>query len=172
MPYFSTAQRAFHPFSTRLVLPATQRSCDKESRLRVTGKIVRFDDVRGYGFVTPDIGGDDVFLHVNDLEIDKPLAKSGARVSFEIEEGARGKFATAVRLANGLAPTSPRNHINDNITAASDDDYYDVLSDEELLHAVTEMLLQVTPPLAGDQIVQVRSSFEQLARKQGWIESS
>jgi cold shock protein len=137
--------------------------------LRVTGKVVRFDDLRGYGFITPDIGGDDVFLHANDLEMEKTSAKRGARVSFEIEEGDRGKFATGVRLS---APSAPPNRsaadIDDAISAT--DDYFDVLSVDELHHVVTEMLLRITPPLTGHQILEVRSNFEQLARRHTWIE--
>lgn len=136
--------------------------------MRVTGKVVRFDDVRGYGFITPDIGGDDVFLHANDLEMDKPLARPGAKVSFEIEEGSRGKFARCVRLSSDAPPTNPAGPAIHDTSVA--DDYFDVLSLEEFLHSVTEMLLRITPPLTGQQILEVRSSVEELARKKGWIE--
>lgn len=138
--------------------------------MRVLGKIVRFDDVRGYGFITPDIGGDDVFLHANDLEMEKRQAVRGARVSFEIEEGDRGKFATQVRVSSDTAPARPPVSDVDDPNAANDD-YFDVLSSEEFLHVVTEKLLQITPPLTAQQILAVRSSFEQLARQQGLIDS-
>jgi cold shock protein len=134
----------------------------------VTGKIVRFDDVRGYGFISPDQGGEDVFLHVNDLEIEKPMARPGVRVSFSIEEGSRGKFATSVRLADSAPATATSSHADE--ATLGGDDYYDVLSVAEFHHAVTELLLQLPHPLAGDQIVQARISFEQLARKHGWVE--
>lgn len=137
--------------------------------MRVLGKIVRFDDVRGYGFITPDIGGDDVFLHANDLEMEKRQAVRGARVSFEIEEGDRGKFATQVRISAETAPRPPVSDLDD--LNAANDDYFDVLSSEEFLHVVTEKLLQITPPLTAQQILAVRSSFEQLARQQGLIDS-
>ena len=137
--------------------------------MRVTGKVVRFDAARGYGFITPDIGGDDIFLHANDLEMEKPLARPGARVSFEIEEGNRGKFATEVRLSSGAAPTNPSGK-DAHGTASNTDDYFDVLSVDEFLHLVTEMLLRITPPPTGHQILEVRSGFEQLARKHGWVE--
>ncbi|WP_186241821.1 cold shock domain-containing protein [Mycobacterium simulans] len=138
--------------------------------MRVTGKIVRFDEMRGYGFITPDIGGDDVFLHVNDLEMEKRLATRGARVSFEIEEGDRGKFATEVRMSTDVAPVRAPVSDAEDLNAANDD-YFDVLSSEEFLHVVTEKLLQITPPLTAQQILAVRSSFEQLARQQGLIDS-
>ncbi|MCV7075249.1 cold-shock protein [Mycobacterium szulgai] len=138
--------------------------------MRVSGKIVRFDDVRGYGFITPDAGGDDVFLHANDLEMEKRQAVRGARVSFEIEEGDRGKFATQVRISADGAPSRPPiGDIDD--PNGTNDDYFDVLSSEEFLHLVTEKLLLITPPLTAQQILAVRSSFEQLARQQGLIDS-
>ena len=33
----------------------------------MTGKMLRFDEVRGYGFIVPDDGNEDVFVHANDL---------------------------------------------------------------------------------------------------------
>lgn len=135
--------------------------------MRVTGTIVRFDDIRGYGFIAPDVGGDDVFLHANDLEIEKALARRGARVSFEIEDGPRGKFATAVRPSLD-APVQAEGQTKD--TDFVSDEYYDVLSVEQFKHAATEILLDITPAITGEQIRHVRMAFETLARKHGWIE--
>ncbi|WP_261888031.1 cold-shock protein [Mycobacterium pseudoshottsii] len=70
--------------------------------------MVRFDDVRGYGFIAPDSGGEDVFLHANDLDFDRLLAKRGTRVSFDIEDGPRGKFATAVLITSEGSGTGLR----------------------------------------------------------------
>jgi cold shock CspA family protein len=128
--------------------------------------VVRFDDVRGYGFIAPDGGGGDVFLHANDLEIDRTLLRSGARVSFEIEEGARGKFATAVRSASALPVPEPGRRGPDSVH----DDYSDVLDTGDFQRLVTEMLLHVAHPLTGVQIVEIRSHFEALARRHGWVE--
>lgn len=136
--------------------------------MRVTGKVVRFDGVRGYGFITPDRGGDDVFLHANDLEMEKHLAKRGASVSFEIEEGDRGQFATHVKWAAKPARTRPTP--SDGDYEGADDDYFDVLTSEEFLHIVTERLLQITPALTAQQILAVRSSFEEFARKYGLVD--
>lgn len=137
--------------------------------MRVSGKVVRFDEVRGYGFITPDFGGEDVFLHANDLEMDKHLAKRGAAVSFEVEEGERGKFATHVRASVETAQSRPAPRDDDDSAGA--DDYFDVLTSEEFLHIATERLLLITPPLTGQQILAIRNSFEELARKQGLIDS-
>jgi CspA family cold shock protein len=58
------------------------------------GKVVRFDEFRGYGFVAPDAGGEDVFIHVNDLDFDKRLIEPGALVEFDVEDGDRGPKAS------------------------------------------------------------------------------
>ncbi|MDT5222151.1 MAG: hypothetical protein QOF15_4256 [Mycobacterium sp.] len=138
--------------------------------MRATGKVVRFDEARGYGFIAPDDSGEDVFLHANDLEMEKRQAKPGARVSFEVEEGNRGKFATEVRLSTDPGPPDHRD--SDGADALSPaDDYFDVLTVEEFRHVVTEKLLHITPPLTAPQILSVRSGFEELARKQGLIDS-
>jgi cold shock CspA family protein len=137
------------------------------TQVRVTGRIVRFDDVRGYGFISPDIGGDDVFLHANDLELERELVRPGARVSFEVEDGPRGKFATAVQLpADGI--THALDHTEDGVLPS--DEYTDVLSANEFRRTVTEILLEKAPTITGAQIQQVRVAFEIVARKHGWVD--
>lgn len=137
--------------------------------MRVTGQVVRFDDIRGYGFISPDVGGDDVFLHANDLQIDKSRVRPGLRVTFEVEEGARGKFATAVRLPTTMPEAQPASH-ND-LSTSSDGEYFDVLSVDDFKHIVTEMLLHISHPITGDQILEVRTGLETLAQRYGWMES-
>src|SRR5262249_577553 len=64
----------------------------------LTGKIVQFDDMRGYGFIAPDKGGEDVFVHANVLADDKLLYVPGLPVEFEVTEGDRGLKASAVHV--------------------------------------------------------------------------
>jgi cold shock CspA family protein len=135
--------------------------------VRVTGRIVRFDDIRGYGFISPDIGGDDIFLHANDLELDRALVKPATRVSFEIEDGPRGKFATSVQLPVG-EPAQAVSRAEDTVLAF--DEYTDVLTVGEFRRTVTEILLEGAPTITGQQIQQVRMAFETLARKYGWVD--
>lgn len=136
----------------------------------VAGKVVRFDEIRGYGFVAPDTGGEDVFLHVNDLQFDKRLLGPGALVEFDVEEGDRGLKASHVRMisrgAERMAPVTrsePR--------VADDDVMCDVLSVKEFLEEVTETLLDAAPSLTGEQIVHVRQRMAQVAHTHGWVEA-
>ncbi|MFJ7338575.1 cold-shock protein [Streptomyces sp. NPDC101116] len=146
----------------------------------VTGRVVRFDSVRGFGFIAPDHGGDDVFLHVNDLLIPEHYLRSGLSVQFEVEEGDRGLKASAVRLADGADAKSPafQTPAGAAATLASeparqadgDDSLCDVLAANEYLHEVTEVLLSTAPSLTGDQIVQIRAGLLQSAKNHGWTE--
>jgi cold shock protein len=136
--------------------------------VRATGRVVRFDKSRGYGFIAPDIGGDDVFLHVNDLEMEESQLRRDLRVSFEIEDGERGKFATAVRLHQTQPDSAPR---PESKTASDEtDEFFDIMTAEEFNQLATETLLHITPALTGEQILKVRESFSRLADKHGWID--
>jgi cold shock protein len=62
-----------------------------------TGTVKWFNDSKGYGFIAPDEGTKDVFVHHSNIagEGFKTLAE-GARVEFEEREGAKGPEATNV----------------------------------------------------------------------------
>ncbi|MFT4660624.1 MAG: CspA family cold shock protein [Patiriisocius sp.] len=60
------------------------------------GTVKFFNDAKGFGFITPESGDKDVFVHVNGL-IDE--IKEGDKVSFETEEGPKGTNAKNVKLA-------------------------------------------------------------------------
>lgn len=128
------------------------------------GSIVRFDEVRGYGFIAPEGGGEDVFVHANDLMADKSLFKVGSRVEFDISEGDRGLKASTVRLVRQSAPAARRADVPEA------DELCDVLSASEFTQDVTEVLLRV-PSLTGEQILQLRRNLLELARDRGWVDS-
>lgn len=59
-----------------------------------TGIVKWFNDSKGFGFITPDAGGADVFIHFSAITMDgyKTL-KQGARVSFDLSDGPKGSHA-------------------------------------------------------------------------------
>jgi CspA family cold shock protein len=64
------------------------------------GKIKWFNPTRGYGFITPDEGDTDVFLHVSALEqANITELKEGETIQFELGEN-RGK-TTAINIVKG-----------------------------------------------------------------------
>ena len=64
-----------------------------------TGTVKWFNDAKGYGVITPDAGGKDLFVHHSAIAGDgfKSLAE-GAKVEFEGAEGAKGPEAKNVTL--------------------------------------------------------------------------
>ena len=62
-----------------------------------TGTVKWFNDDKGFGFITPDEGGKDLFVHYSAITADgfRSLAE-GARVSLETEDGAKGPKAVNV----------------------------------------------------------------------------
>jgi cold shock protein len=62
-----------------------------------TGTVKWFNDSKGYGFITPDEGGEDLFVHFSAIEGSgfKTLAE-GAKVEFQVTQGQKGPQATNV----------------------------------------------------------------------------
>jgi len=65
-----------------------------------TGTVKWFNDAKGFGFLTPDEGGEDLFVHFSAIDMPgfKTLAE-GQRVSFEVIEGPKGKQASNIHAA-------------------------------------------------------------------------
>ena len=61
-----------------------------------TGTVKWFNSTKGYGFIQPDAGGDDVFVHVSAVErAGLNGLNDNQKVSFEIETGRNGKDSAA-----------------------------------------------------------------------------
>ena len=64
----------------------------------VNGTVKWFDQVRGFGFVTPDDGGQDVFLHSSVLQrAGKQDVQQGEKVNLEVRDGQRGRQAVNMK---------------------------------------------------------------------------
>ena len=61
-----------------------------------TGTVKFFNESKGFGFIKPDDGGKDIFVHVNALN-GNTIAE-GDKVSYEVEEGKKGLNAVKVSL--------------------------------------------------------------------------
>lgn len=65
-----------------------------------TGTVKFFNTTKGFGFITPDDGGNDVFVHISAVQNSGLQDLSdGQRVSFDTEPDRRGKGPKAVNLA-------------------------------------------------------------------------
>lgn len=70
-----------------------------EFAMAMTGTVKFFNGERGYGFIKPDDGGLDVFVHITAVE--RAGLKSlieGQRISFDVEPDKKGKGPKAVNL--------------------------------------------------------------------------
>ena len=68
-----------------------------------TGTVKWFNNAKGYGFLTPESGDQDVFIHFSAIKMDgyKTL-KEGQSVEFELEQGPKGLHAQNVHTKNTM----------------------------------------------------------------------
>ena len=65
-----------------------------------TGKVKWFNASKGYGFITPDGGGEDLFVHFSEIKTEGyATLDEGQAVNFEIGQGKKGPCATNVTPA-------------------------------------------------------------------------
>ncbi len=59
-----------------------------------TGTVKWFNDAKGFGFIEPEAGGEDIFAHFSAIRMEGfRTLKQGSRVRFEIVEGPKGQLA-------------------------------------------------------------------------------
>ncbi len=62
-----------------------------------TGTVKWFNSSKGYGFITPDDGSDDLFVHHSEIKSEGYASlDEGQKVEFEVGEGKKGPCATSV----------------------------------------------------------------------------
>ena len=68
-----------------------------QRRIMATGKVKWFNPTKGYGFIKPDDGGEDLFVHHSSIQGEgyKSL-KEDQSVTFDVEDGEKGPQATNV----------------------------------------------------------------------------
>lgn len=76
-----------------------------------TGTVKWFNDSKGFGFITPDKGGDDLFAHFSEISGDgfKTLAEN-QKVSFETKQGPKGLQAANIAAVSLKGSVSGNGH--------------------------------------------------------------
>ena len=70
--------------------------------MRVNGTVKFFNHSRGFGFIAPEDGSKDVFVHATALEsAGIPVIDEGDKISFDIEDDRRGRGKQATNLQLG-----------------------------------------------------------------------
>ena len=78
-----------------------------------TGIVKWFSNAKGYGFIAPEKGGDDIFAHFSAITMDgyKTL-KKGQKVEFQCTQGPKGLHATEIQLS-GETPLSGETEVQE-----------------------------------------------------------
>ena len=64
------------------------------------GTVKWFNDAKGFGFIEPDEGGDDVFAHFSAVQMEGfRTLKQGSRVTYELMQGPKGNLAQNIQAA-------------------------------------------------------------------------
>ncbi|WP_067820847.1 cold-shock protein [Nocardia inohanensis] len=127
------------------------------------GKLVSFDSSRGFGFIRPEDGGPDVFVHVNDIGLDEDELRQGRVFEFDVTEGDRGPKAVNLALVAGQS-APPVRHKKERGAGGQ-------LTATEHKRLITELLLDASPALTAGEILTIRDRLTAFADQHGWIEN-
>ncbi|WP_100640779.1 cold shock domain-containing protein CspD [Alteromonas facilis] len=63
------------------------------------GKVKWFNNAKGFGFIVPEDGGDDIFAHYSTIQMDGYRSlKAGQEVTFDVQEGPKGLHAENIDI--------------------------------------------------------------------------
>lgn len=127
------------------------------------GKLVSFDSSRGFGFIRPEDGGPDVFVHVNDIGLDEDELRQGRVFEFDMTEGERGPKAINLTAVGGGPGPTPRPRKDRSGGSGQ-------LSAEEHRRLITELLLDASPALTAGEILTIRERLTAFADEHGWLD--
>lgn len=128
------------------------------------GKLVSFDSSRGFGFIRPEDGGPDVFVHVNDIGLDEDELRQGRVFEFDVTEGDRGPKAVNLTAVGGPPVGPPPRHKKDRSISGQ-------LSAAEHKRLITELLLDASPALTAGEILTIRDRLTTFAEQHGWLDN-
>jgi cold shock protein len=95
---------------------------NKKDKAMPTGTVKWFNNAKGYGFILPDEGGEDLFAHYSAIQMEgyKTL-KAGQVVQFDIIKGDKGLHAVQITTPDaGSSSPSPVNSIVEPMVASAD----------------------------------------------------
>ena len=74
-----------------------------------TGTVKWFNDAKGFGFIEPEAGGEDVFAHFSAIQMEGfRTLKQGGRVQFELVQGPKGQLAQNIAPLEAAPASSPQ----------------------------------------------------------------
>ncbi|MDT0594013.1 cold shock domain-containing protein CspD [Glaciecola petra] len=70
------------------------------------GRVKWFNNAKGFGFIVPEDGGEDIFAHYSTIQMDGYRSlKAGQQVTYDVQQGPKGLHAENIGLADGEEPT-------------------------------------------------------------------
>lgn len=140
----------------------------------VVDRVVRFDEDKGYGFIAPDDGDSDVFVHAKELTAHGVRVSAGTRVKFDVIEGSRGRKAYDVVAFEEPRPSGESAAASVKADSRQDrqpagDEFCEVLSKAGIVQRITDLSLESVPELTGSQVLTLRRDLLRYAQGNGWV---